>query len=1178
MTQTVRQLIFLALSVTAATPLVAQFEELLENPDLIEQSEFAPKPQEEASQADQAAVATPPPPPRLLSSSLHRDSILQLDASPDGRYLLSLDQHVLKIWDIEQRANIATFEQTPGGWNFNLPQAIMGAWFTNTPRQILVCTNHGFTLYDDFNFSTGKQSKFEPTAYWFNAAEQAVYVAVYNTKYNKLQLTLTRVDLSTRERTSSHTIDLSKENLVKSGTAITPSSRNFITVDPQGRFASIRFQGENPLLLVDLANGDIAARVPAPHGAIGFLPDGRLLGHTRESNLNAYTIVNPVTFQTQPLFQLASSSNLSPKLPTRLGQPLLLATGYEFTVHDLASRQTTPLQRLENRVTDASITVRGPNRTTTLIAQSNRQSGDYSKATATYLEPISIPSGIFGQAWSVPTFAPHDIAARPDDFELAIRRGADARIVRFNEVGLDIQNVDLPSAALGPFTPLYDPVNEDWQFLGSNQPRVASREARDSAFQLSALGPDFFQKEGDNRRFALRNTHFYDLSRDGQTIALHHNTAVTVVDRPSGKRIATFPIDSPYSYADNNQQLLALSPDGQTVAFAYTTKTDNGSLDIVECHDVSTGKLLWKAPCDKPFETIDFLRFSGDGRFLYLKGPIGGPTGSNWFSSRFVTTGEVNSKIDYTSAHLQAYNRAGTLVAQSSYNNITVKTLPDGKATASLVLDFKPATLAFIGSDNFLVATSNNDETLRLIDIREQAVIAEIKLFEDPKKWLVRHPGTGLFTSETSLQKDLKFIQGETITPLESYFDQFYQPRLLGSLVKGLSPKPTIPLSNLSLAPKLTLKIDGPATRGLTVEDEFETFELPTPEVTLKLEANCEGSPIADLRIYHNGKLVSGATRGLFVEDDDDAPLTETFTKTATNTFALTPGKNRFRAIAINEQGTESAPDEIIVYSEATAPESEGGIALHFLVVGINEYQNPQYNLNYAQKDAAAIEAILAKRYGQLFTRQNRYALYNSEATRENILATLDTIKSEANPRDVFIFYYAGHGVVSEDDDPEFFLAPYEITQLYGERRILRQLGISSEELLAYSRDISAQKQLFLLDACQSAGALKSLAVRGAVEERAIAQLARSSGTHWLTATGSEQFATEFDSLGHGAFTHVVLQALQGAADTGDGLVSVNELKAYVEAQVPELTQKEKGEAQYPVTYGYGQDFPLAIP
>ncbi|MCH6256886.1 caspase family protein [Puniceicoccaceae bacterium K14] len=1146
----------------------AQFEELLENPDLIEQSQFAPPAEESTVPASPQIL--PPEPPRLLSSSLHRDPIVQLDASPDGRYLLSADKHVLKIWDIEHRANIATFEQPTNGWRFNHPQVIMGAWFTNIPRQIVVCTNHQVYLYDNFDFaqSTLPRTTLEPTDFHFSESEQAIYASVFNK--NLLKVFNSRIDLTTGKSKELPTLDLASEHLVKSGNLITPASREFLTVDPQGALATLRFQGKNPLFIIDLSSGQITARVPSSLGARGFLPDGRLLAHTYDQTSNTYSIVNPATYTASPILTFAAKASLPPKLPQRNGQALLLTSASNFALHDLVSGQTTPVQNFQNRVSDFAITLFNKQRPSHFIAQSKRKTQSYAEAETTHLEAISMPQGVFGAPWSEETFAPDVLAARHDDFELALSRGNKARQIRFTEIGLEITPLDIPTNELGKYKPVFNKQSSDWELLGSTQPRLANRQSPKSIYKTQALGP---------MERNLYRTFFHDISHDGRLIALHHNAAVTVFDRDSNKRIANFPIDSPYSFCNDNQQLLALSPDGQSVAFAYTTSTQKGWLDVIECYDVPTHKLLWRTQCDKTIETVDFLRFSYDGRLLYLKGPIGGPTGSNWFSSRFASTGEVNAKYDYSSAHLQAYNRSTSLVAQSIGQKLTVKTLPEGQVTASFSLNFKPSSLAFIGSDNFLVANAETDEIIRLIDIREHSVVAEVKLFEHPKKWLVRHPSTGLFNSETSLQKNLKFIQGETITPLESYFDEFYRPRLLGSLVKGLAPQPSISIEDLRQAPKLALTIDGPATRGLTVEDEFETFELPIPEVTLQLNATSEGSRISDLRIYHNGKLVSGGnTRGLFIEDDENAPSSDTFSKTHSQTFNLTPGKNRFRAVAINEQGTESAPDEIIVYSDSTAPDSEGGIALHLLVVGINTYQNPAYNLNYARIDAEAVQAALTQSTSKVFTQTNTYSLYDTDAKRANILATLDIIKSEATSRDVFIFYYAGHGVMSDEADPQFYLAPYEITQLYGKDRTLRQLGVSSDLLLKYSRDIAAQKQLFILDACQSAGALKTIAQRGAVEERAIAQLARSSGTHWLTATGSEQFATEFAELGHGAFTYTLLEALNGQADSGDNLVTVNELKAYLESQVPEVTLKAKGEAQYPVTYGYGQDFPIVVP
>jgi hypothetical protein len=57
------------------------------------------------------------------------------------------------------------------------------------------------------------------------------------------------------------------------------------------------------------------------------------------------------------------------------------------------------------------------------------------------------------------------------------------------------------------------------------------------------------------------------------------------------------------------------------------------------------------------------------------------------------------------------------------------------------------------------------------------------------------------------------------------------------------------------------------------------------------------------------------------------------------------------------------------------------------------------------------------------------------------------------------------------------------------------------------------------------------------------------------------------------------LEALNGKADGApeDGLVSIYELKSYIENMVPEYSQKFKGQVQYPYTFSKGQDFPVGV-
>jgi len=191
------------------------------------------------------------------------------------------------------------------------------------------------------------------------------------------------------------------------------------------------------------------------------------------------------------------------------------------------------------------------------------------------------------------------------------------------------------------------------------------------------------------------------------------------------------------------------------------------------------------------------------------------------------------------------------------------------------------------------------------------------------------------------------------------------------------------------------------------------------------------------------------------------------------------------------------------------------------------------------------------------------------------------TKRKSALEQYVLIVYYAGHGVMSEgtpDKPREFFLIPFDITQLYGRDEVLYEKAISAEEIKSITRTINAQKQVFILDACQSAGALEAVVTRGALEEKAIAQMARSTGTFWITASGSEQFATEFEQLKHGVFTFALLEGLKGKGDANrDQKLTVRELSTYIEQKVPELSEQFKGLSQFPSAYSFGNDFPIVV-
>ena len=457
-------------------------------------------------------------------------------------------------------------------------------------------------------------------------------------------------------------------------------------------------------------------------------------------------------------------------------------------------------------------------------------------------------------------------------------------------------------------------------------------------------------------------------------------------------------------------------------------------------------------------------------------------------------------------------------------------------------------------------------------DMEKKRQIGKLYMFEKSDDWVLL-TDDGRFDATEGALKKMYFAKGKEIIPLESLYEKYYVPGLLKQIWDNTLPNNVPDIGDIKSPPSIKITLQT-AERNLDVADDTKTVSVDKEQVTIKAEADGLKDVVTEIRLYQNGKLVH-TTRNLSVEDENKGD------KTMTKTFSVTlnDGPNTFKAVAINSQRTESMPAELIAdYKPLVIPvkPKENDIQLYLFVVGVNTYKNPKYTLNYAQADASSfIEAITAGSQG-LFGKINTTVLKDAEATKEGINAAFEKIKAAANPQDLFIFYYAGHGVVN--DKKEFFLVPYDVTQLYGNDGALAQKGFSAAALQQMSKDIKAQKQLFILDACQSAGALEVVAgARGAAEEKAIAQLARATGTQWLTASGSEQFASEFSQLGHGAFTYCLLEAFKGDANPNDKKLTVKQLDAYLQTKVPEITQKYKGTPQYPASYSYGNDFPIII-
>jgi hypothetical protein len=313
---------------------------------------------------------------------------------------------------------------------------------------------------------------------------------------------------------------------------------------------------------------------------------------------------------------------------------------------------------------------------------------------------------------------------------------------------------------------------------------------------------------------------------------------------------------------------------------------------------------------------------------------------------------------------------------------------------------------------------------------------------------------------------------------------------------------------------------------------------------------------VSGIEIYHNGKRVSDTAR---ITDETARKDDLKFRSVG---FEIHPvsGPNTVAVMGVGRLGIEG-PTRELSFERPGAPSR----ALHAVTIGIDRYGVASLKLGYARKDGEAIAQLLRASKG--YDRVAVSELYDANATRDAILATLRSVATTAAPGDAIIVYLAGHGIAIRGG--WYFLSP-AVTEVE-EDEIVR-LSASAEQIAATLRESKASRIVLLIDACNSGAVVKD--VKGLLQNRVYTQLGRVTGFAVLAAARQDQAALERATLGHGVFTAATMAALTGAADrNGDGRVTARELAAYLARQIPTLATEHLNEIQIPVAYAPSEDF-----
>ena len=232
----------------------------------------------------------------------------------------------------------------------------------------------------------------------------------------------------------------------------------------------------------------------------------------------------------------------------------------------------------------------------------------------------------------------------------------------------------------------------------------------------------------------------------------------------------------------------------------------------------------------------------------------------------------------------------------------------------------------------------------------------------------------------------------------------------------------------------------------------------------------------------------------------------------------------------------------------------------HALVVGVGA------DLPNTVDDAVRLADILKDPGRCAYPANQVHLLMEKEASRDDVLAALETLAESTTDESPVVIYFSGHGhQVTSTTGESYYLMPngYDTQKLF-------KTAISGLEFADRLRTIPAQKLLVLLDCCHAGGVgdAKDVKVTGfkftksPLPPEAHKLLAEGKGRVLIASSQEDELS--YAGNPYSAFTLALIEALcgQGVAKK-DGYVRVADLALHTRQMVPGRT----GDKQHPILH-----------
>jgi len=640
---------------------------------------------------------------------------------------------------------------------------------------------------------------------------------------------------------------------------------------------------------------------------------------------------------------------------------------------------------------------------------------------------------------------------------------------------------------------------------------------------------------GKEIRTFLGHTYSVSFSPDGKyVISGSWDETVKLWEVDSGKEIRTLTGHT----GDVNS--VSFSPDGKYVISGSWDKT-------VKLWEVDSGKEI-RTFSGHTF-SVSSVSFSPDGKYV-----ISG----SWDETIKLWEVDSEKEIRTFSGHTAnvwcvSFSPDGKYIASGSDDN-TVKLweVDSGKEIRTFTGHTYDVRSVSFSPDGKYIASGSLDGTVKLWDVETGELIYTIINGKDGE-WLTYTP-EGFFTgSEWAIKNLVHIVDGLEVIGIDQVYDKLYRPDLVAAKMRG---------EDISMYAKEVNLASLVRSGSVPVVTLANLPENPTSrDITFDVCVKNTGGGIGKVNLVLNGKTIQ-LSEGVSSSTGQTVNFRHTIT--------LQNGENTIEAFAYNGSGLVESrrPSSTISWEGKTTKPN-----LYVLTLAINKYRDYSLWLNYCVPDANAIAESFKSQESGLYENVYVSSLQDGEVTKEGISEEFKRLSNLVTADDVFVFYISGHGTTYDDGD--YYYLPVDFR--YTSRDEIPIQGVSKNDLIENLSLIKAGKTLLMLDTCSSGAFVADLGERGGLSEKdAINRLTRATGHATLAASAESKPAME-GYEGHGVFTYVLLEGLDGEADSNnDGFVTILELASYVEKEVPKRSYEKWGREQIPQKDLRRQDFPIA--